>query len=104
MFLIVHLKIVMYKEWLKQQCFGGELVMKHVHIIEMSGTISAQGIDRLDLKDYTSGIFHRDDYLEQIPELTSIANLSFTTFSKISSTKITTKHWIQLRQIIIDKL
>lgn len=78
--------------------------MKHIHIIEMGGTISAQGINRLDLKDYTSGIFHHDNFLKRIPELTNMASLSFTTFSKISSTKITAKHWIQLRQIIIDTL
>lgn len=78
--------------------------MKHIHIIEMGGTISAQGLNRLDLKDYTSGIFQRDHFIDQIPELKEIASLSFTTFSNISSTKITAQHWIELRQIIIDTL
>lgn len=78
--------------------------MKHIHIIEMGGTISASGTDRLDYKDYTSGIFNGDDFIEQIPELTSIANLSFTALSSISSTKITKEHWISLRNFIIDKL
>lgn len=78
--------------------------MKHIHVIEMGGTISAQGKDRLDLKDYTSGVFHQDDFLNKIPELAQIASLSFTTFSKISSTKITSLHWIELRNIIIEQI
>lgn len=78
--------------------------MKHIHIIEMGGTISAQGVNRLDLKDYTSGIFHHKDFLTQIPEINEIASVSFTSFSKISSTKITSNHWIQLRQTIIDTI
>ena len=78
--------------------------MKHIHVIELGGTISARGRDRLDLKDYTSGIFHKNDFLQQIPELKDIASLSFTTFSKISSTKITSEHWLTLRKIIIDQL
>lgn len=78
--------------------------LKHIHVIEMGGTISAKGLHRLDYKDYTSGIFQKDDFLEQIPELTSIAKLSFTTFSNISSTKITSKHWIELRNLFMNKL
>lgn len=78
--------------------------MKHIHIIEMGGTISAKGKDRLDLKDYTSGIFERDDFLETIPELENIAKVTFTTFSKISSTRINATHWIELRNTIIEKL
>lgn len=78
--------------------------MKHILIIEMGGTISAQGLNRLDLKDYTSGVFHGDDFLAEIPELKDVASLSFTRFSNISSTKITAQHWIELRQLIIDTL
>lgn len=78
--------------------------MKHIHVIEMGGTISAQGSDRLDLKDYTSGIFHHHDFLAHIPELSDIAYLSFTTFSQISSTKISTNHWIELRELIMEQL
>src|SRR5699024_6615377 len=83
---------------------NGGSKMKHIHVIELGGTISARGRDRLDLKDYTSGIFHKSDFLQQIPELKDIASLSFTTFSKISSTKITSEHWLTLRKIIIDQL
>src|SRR5699024_3460893 len=78
--------------------------MKHIHMIEMGGTISAAGLDRLDLKDYQSGVFNSDHFLNEIPELKSIANLSFTSFSHISSTKIAADHWIELRQVIINKL
>src|SRR5690625_2496165 len=79
----------------------GETIVKHIHIIEMGGTISAEGLNRLDYKDYTSGIYQKDDFLEQIPELTTIASLSFSTFSNISSTKITAQHWLELRTLII---
>lgn len=78
--------------------------MKHVHIIEIGGTISAKGLHRLDYKDYTSGLIQQDDFLAQIPELSSIAKLTFTTFSNISSTKITTTHWLKLRNLILQKL
>jgi len=82
----------------------GGFTMKHIHIIELGGTISAQGENRLDLKDYSSGVFQGEDFLRDIPELKSIASLSFTNFSKISSTKIRTKDWIELRQLILKKL
>lgn len=77
--------------------------LKHVHIIELGGTISAKGLNRFDYKDYTSGIYQNEDFLSKIPELTSIAKLSFTTLSNISSTKITSQHWIELRNLIVKK-
>lgn len=83
---------------------NGGKTLKHIHVIEMGGTISAKGLHRLDYKDYTSGIFQKNDFMEQIPELKSIAKLTFSTFSNISSTKITAQHWIKLRNLMIKKL
>lgn len=80
------------------------LILKHIHVIELGGTISAKGLNRLDYKDYSSGIYKNDDFLAAIPELSSIAKLSFTTLSNISSTKITTQHWVELRNFIVSKL
>lgn len=67
----------------------------------MGGTISAQGLDRLDLKDYTSGKIKGEHFLEQLPEIEHIANVSFDPFAHVSSTKITSTHWIKLREKII---
>jgi len=76
--------------------------MKKIKVIEMGGTISAQGTDRLDLKDYTSGIYTGDDFSEQIPEINDIADVTFDSFLSISSTEINASHWVQLRNKVIE--
>lgn len=76
--------------------------MKNIKIIEMGGTISAEGLHRLDLKDYTSGIYSSNHFMQTLPELNEFANVSFEIFSTISSTKICTEHWIQLRKLVCD--
>lgn len=78
--------------------------MKHIVVIEMGGTISAKGIDRLDLKDYESGQYTGKHFLNQLPEIQNLANVSFDSFTGVSSTKITTSHWIGLRKKIIHYL
>lgn len=78
--------------------------MKKIVIIEMGGTISAQGINRLDLKDYESGKISGDEFLDALPELNDIAHVKFDSFTQVSSTKITTTHWIELREKIIHYL
>lgn len=64
----------------------------------MGGTISAEGLDRLDYIDYTSGIYNGKYFNEAIPELRALADVSFETFLRVSSTRITAEHWIQLRE------
>jgi len=76
--------------------------MKKIRVIEMGGTISAKGTDRLDLKDYTSGIYTGDDFSEQIPEINDIADVTFDTFLSVSSTEINASHWVQLRNKVIE--
>lgn len=78
--------------------------MKNIHIIELGGTISAQGKNRLDFKDYQSGVFQGEDFLNVIPEIHSIANVTFETFLRVTSTAITSDHWIQLREKVIHTL
>lgn len=78
--------------------------MKKIAVIEMGGTISAKGTDRLDLKDYVSGKFSGQHFMKQLPEIQSIANVTFVPFSNVSSTKITTTHWIDLRKKIMHYL
>src|SRR5699024_1649191 len=72
--------------------------MKKIKVIELGGTISAQGHHRLDFKDYQSGIFNGVDFIQRIPEIHEIAEVTFETFLSISSTAITSAHWLQLRR------
>src|SRR5699024_10732308 len=58
--------------------------MKKIKVIELGGTISAHGKDRLDFKDYQSGVFQGKDFLKQIPEIQSIADVTFETFLRVS--------------------
>lgn len=78
--------------------------MKKIKVIELGGTISARGTDRLDLKDYNTGVFTGEDFLKEIPELHDIANVSFESFLRVSSTEINADHWVLLRNKIIQYL
>lgn len=78
--------------------------MKQIKVIEMGGTISAAGKNRLDLKDYHSGKFTGEDFLKSIPELLDIADVSFDPFIHISSTEVNSEHWMQLRERIMRYL
>ncbi|MGM8212401.1 asparaginase [Virgibacillus sp. W0430] len=75
--------------------------MKRIAIIEMGGTISAQGKDRLDLKDYQSGIYTGQDYLSTVPELGNLAQIHFEAFANVSSTAVDSSMWIKLRKRIL---
>src|SRR5690625_14865 len=77
-----------------------EDIMKKIKLIAMGGTISAWGNSRTDLKDYRSGILTGSDFLQPIPELHQIADLTIEQFDNVSSTEINTTHWIQLRNRI----
>lgn len=70
----------------------------------MGGTISAHGKDRLDLKDYTSGKYTGIDFADALPELESIANVSFESFLRVSSTEVNANHWIELRNKVMNCL
>jgi len=83
---------------------NGGASMKKIKVIEMGGTISAQGTDRLDLKDYTSGKFTGVHFSEEIPELNKVANVSFESFLRVSSTEVNATHWIQLRNKVTNFL
>ena len=78
--------------------------MKKIKVLEMGGTISAKGNNRLDLKDYTSGIYTGEDYQHAIPEINTIAKVTFESFLRVSSTEVNATHWIQLRQKVIHSL
>lgn len=74
--------------------------MKKILLITLGGTISAQGKNRLDLKDYTSGLIEGDFYLENIPELKEIAEMKVLQVDNVSSTQIKASHWIKLKNEI----
>lgn len=74
--------------------------MKNIKIIATGGTISAKGRDRIDTKDYVSGHYTAEDFIELIPEIKDIANVETTQLENFSSTRIQTSHWITLRNMI----
>ncbi len=78
--------------------------MENIKVIEMGGTISGKGYDRLDLKDYKSGVFTGNDFSKEVPEIADMANVSFESFLSVSSTELTASHWIELRERVIQCL
>src|SRR5690625_338067 len=78
--------------------------MKKIKVIELGGTISGKGTDRLDFKDYKSGVFTGEDFLHSIPELANIANVTFESFLSVSSTSLKSEHWLKLREKVMSYL
>ncbi|HEX6595012.1 MAG TPA: asparaginase [Bacillota bacterium] len=74
--------------------------MKTIAFINLGGTISATGNNRLDLKDYQSGSLSGSDFLNHLHELEQIANIHVIQMDNISSTQINEQHWIQLKEHI----
>ena len=75
--------------------------MKKIKVIEMGGTISAEGTDRLDRQNYTSGIYDENNFLTDLPEINELAEVDFFKFSNVSSTELDQTHWIKLRSLIV---
>jgi L-asparaginase len=74
--------------------------MKRIAFFTLGGTVSAEGTDRRDLKDYKSGLIDGDFYLKDIPELTDLADIKIIPVDNVSSTEINSKHWIRLKKEI----
>lgn len=72
--------------------------MKKIVLITLGGTISAKGTNRLDLKDYRSGLISGEYYLEDIPEIKNLAEVEVLSIDNISSTDINSKHWLVLKE------
>src|SRR5699024_9118264 len=72
-------------------------MMKNIVLVNLGGTISATGMDRLDLKDYQSGVLSGEDYIKQLTELKQLANIHLVQIDNIRSTQINEQHWIQLK-------
>lgn len=78
--------------------------MKNILLISMGGTISARGHSRCDLKDYVSGQLTAEDFLKDIPEITSIANIEVLQMDNVSSTEINEQHWIDMQKVVTKAL
>lgn len=74
--------------------------MKKIKLLSLGGTISAKGKNKLDLKDYQSGLLTGEEILTSIPEINDLANVDVEQLDNISSTGIHMKHWIKLREKI----
>ncbi|WP_340084943.1 asparaginase [Siminovitchia sp. FSL H7-0308] len=72
-------------------------MMKKIAFITLGGTISAKGTNRLDLKDYKSGLIDGAFFVENIPELKELGKIKVIPFDNVSSTQINSQHWIQLK-------
>src|SRR5690625_2995733 len=75
--------------------------MKKIKLLALGGTISAKGMNRLDLKDYQSGLITPEFFVKDLPELSEIARVDVETMDGISSTAIEITHWLTLREKII---
>ncbi len=78
--------------------------MKKILLITLGGTISAKGHNRLDLKDYQSGLIPGDFYLENISELKEMAEIEVLQIDNVSSTQVKGTHWIKLKNVMEDYL
>ncbi|MEC5423139.1 asparaginase [Virgibacillus sp. C22-A2] len=74
--------------------------MKKIALITLGGTISAKGLHRGDLKDYQSGLLGGNDFLNELPELSEMANIEVVQIDNVSSTQINENHWIKLKKIV----
>lgn len=66
----------------------------------MGGTISAKGSNRIDLKDYTSGLIDGNELLQEMPEIAELAQVDVVQIDNVSSTQINETHWLTLKQDI----
>lgn len=71
--------------------------MKKIILIATGGTISAIGSNRLDRKDYHTGSMTGKEMVAHLPEMAQIADVDVEQLVNVSSTHMSAKHWIQLR-------
>lgn len=68
-----------------------------VTLFALGGTISAHHPDRLELCDYRSGYYSATDFLDIVPELTTLADIDAVQLSNSSSTAIDVADWFNLK-------
>lgn len=76
------------------------LDVPNITFFALGGTVSAHHPDRLELCDYRSGYYRATDFLEALPELTTVANIDWVQLHNVTSTAIDTAHWFDLKERI----
>lgn len=76
------------------------LDVPNITFFALGGTVSAHHPDRLELCDYRSGYYRATDFLEALPELTTVANIDWVQLHNVTSTAIDTVHWFDLKERI----
>jgi L-asparaginase len=71
-----------------------------VYILATGGTISGKGATSTSLADYKSGALRGDDLVAAVPEIAQVARVKVEQIANISSTDITTAHWLTLARRI----
>src|SRR5699024_2215329 len=99
--------IIPQQNFFKQKQVGrGEytIMKKKIKVFAMGGTISAHHEDRLNLCDYESGYYSGEEIAQAIPEVNDIADVHIEQLTNVSSTLITSSHWLELRKQIHQSL
>lgn len=78
--------------------------MKRICIIATGGTISAHHDDRTDFRNYRSGHYSGKDFVAELPELKSIAEVEVLQLSNFSSTRVGDSHWALLHRTVTELL
>ncbi|WP_170875328.1 asparaginase [Virgibacillus pantothenticus] len=78
--------------------------MKRIKLIASGGTISGKGVNQLDLKDYRTGYYTGEDLLQQVPEILDLSQVDVFQLANMSSTKMESSDWIQLKRLVDELL
>ena len=71
-----------------------------VCILATGGTISGKGATSTSLADYKSGALRGEELVAAVPEIAQVARVEVEQIANISSTDITTAHWLTLAKRI----
>ncbi len=71
-----------------------------VWVLATGGTISGKGATSTSLADYKSGALRGEDLVAAVPEIAQVARVQVEQIANISSTDITTAHWLTLAKRI----
>ena len=67
-----------------------------VWVLSTGGTISGRGATSTSLAEYKSGAILGEDLVRSVPEIAQVATVKVEQIANVSSTAITTAHWLTL--------
>ena len=67
-----------------------------VYILATGGTIAGKGATSTSLADYKSGALRGEELVAAVPEISQVARVKVEQIANISSSDITTAHWLTL--------